>query len=393
MPTKHIPAYPDTLRWAREDMGLTHTQVEGETNFSASQLRRWEAGADSINLTQARKLANLYKVSVSVFYLKDIPKEWTRMKPVDFRRPEDKKPYSRRLCLAIRDAEARQQWMCERALAEEMPPLEWLYCHKGQKNATVVSDWVVDWLDIDRQDIRDLGDDKEALSYWIEKIEAKRVIVSTNHTHSAYKVDHSEYSGLVLYDSNAPLILLNPQDSPARRIFTLLHELGHLLLDDRNGLSKTDFRHQAAKHDPLEVLCNQVASAVLIPEGYIAKMWNRESEVKGQISALAKKLKVSHSAIAVRLRELGWIRQNTLNELLAYYKDLYRQHQGKPGGRTLPDKQALDRCGKLFARSVLDAYEQGNIDAVEIHDLLGVKLKHLAKLSERLQFPLHRWVA
>lgn len=392
MATKYVPAYPDTLRWVREDIGLTHVQVEEKTGFPVDQLRRWETGTDSINLTQAKKLADLYKISVPVFYLKKIPEEWTRAKPVDFRRPENRKPYSRRLCLAIRDAEARQQWMRERALSEKMQPLEWLYFYKGQEKTTVIANWILDWLNVDRIFIQNLQSDKEALIYWIEKLEAKGVVVATNSTHAAHKIDHSEYSGLVLYDDYAPFILLNPQDSPARRIFTLIHELAHLLLDNRDGLSKIDFRHEVANYDPLETLCNRVASRVLISDDFITGQWREEDDIEEQISALAKKLKVSHSAIAVRLREQNQISQSTLDELLAYYRKLYNRSQKSSGGRSLPDKQALDRCGKLFTRSVLDAYEQGNINAIEIYDLLGVKLKHLAKLSERLQFPLHRWV-
>lgn len=390
--TTYVPVCPETLRWAREDLGLTHDRIEEKTGFPVEQLHRWETGADSMNLTQARKLAELCKISLPVLYLQKIPEEWARAKPVDFRRHENRKPYSRQLCLAIRDAEARQQWMRERARDEGMQPLAWLHAFEGQENDPVIARWILDWLDVDRKLIQNLQNDKEALAYWIEKLEAKRVVVAANSTHAAHKINHSEYSGLVLYDDYAPFILLNPQDSPARRIFTLMHELAHLLLDRRNGLSKIDFRHEAGNLDPLETLCNRVASGVLISDDLVMEQWRGEGNIEEQISALAKKLKVSHSAIAVRMRIQNRISQSTLDGLLAYYRGLYSGSGKRPGGRSLPDKQALDRCGKLFTRCVLDAYEQGNINAIEIYDLLGVKLKHLAKLSERLQFPLHRWV-
>ena len=389
-----VPVHPATLKWAREAIGLSTQQVAIKLSKPVETIEAWETGEEGVGLSNARKLADKYKVSLPVLYLQNIPEEWQQELPKDFRRPDARQPYSYQLCYAIRDARERQSWMRKYLQNENEKPLDWLGSFSGKNDITRIADWVVQWLGIDRQEIVDLTDDKKALSYWIEKIEAKCVVVSTNGTHAAHKITHAEYSGLVLYDNYAPLILLNPEDSPARRIFTLIHELAHLLLDDNSGVSQIDFRQQDADYDPVETMCNRIASQVLIDDDYLQFQRNDRGNPEEAIQAMASNLKISHSAIAVKLKEQGFIDQTTLDALLDKYRRLYlAQLENRSGGRTVPDKQVLERCGKFLTQSVLTAYEQGNVNATEIYDILGLKLKYLGKLSDRLQFPLHRWVS
>ncbi len=388
-----VPIEPATLRWAREEMGLDLQQAADKMKKPVEQLRAWESGTQGIRLSDARTLAEKYKVSIQLLYLKKIPDEWRMEKPKDFRRENRQEAYSYQLCMAIRDARIRQSWMREYLKDENEKPLDWVGSFSGQSNITRIANWVLQWLNIDRQKIADFTDDKGALSYWIEKFEDKGIIVSTNGTHAAHKIAHAEYSGLVLYDNYAPLILLNPIDSPARRIFTLIHELAHLLLDNTSGVSQIDFRQQDTSL--IETKCNRIASMVLINNAEIRSQWDEKENIEVNIRALVSNLKISHSAIVVKLKELGFIDQTRLDALLDEYHRLYFETQANRSnsGRSVPDKNVLDRCGTLLTKRVLAAYEQGSINATEIYDVLGIKLQHLGKLSKRIEFPLHRWIA
>lgn len=393
MVAKTVPVHPDTLRWAREEAGFNLTQAAEELKQPVERLHTWESGTQGVKLSDARKLADKYKVSLQLLYLREIPNEWRVEAPKDFRREESRRPYGYRLRMALRDAHTRQSWMRQYLIEEGEKQLAWLSSRDEKEGSTMIANWIIDWLKVDRDAVERLPDDKEALTYWIEKLESKGVVVTSNNTHNAYKVDREEYSGLVLYDDYAPLILLNPADSAARRIFTLIHELAHLLLDKSSGISRIDFRVDDAGYDPLEVLCNQIAANVLIDESVFESVWKTEDNVRQVISELSKRMKVSHSAIAVKLRANKLINQDELNHLLGDYKKRYVEAEKNRTrfGRTVPDKQAIDRCGKLLVQSVLMAYDQGSINAIEIHDILRVKLKYLHQLSARVGFPLHRW--
>lgn len=389
------PVHPQTLHWIRIELGLSLETIAKKTNFSVENLQKWEEGTEKLTLSQTKKIAKIYKVSVAFLYQKQTPDEHHFKSIVDFRRASSRyEPFSDRLHLAIRKAHFRQTWMSEFLQSENKQPLDWLGCFSNNDNFFEIAEKCKNWLNIEQEKIKILQDDKEAFDYWVEKIEGKGVIVASNHTHSAYKIDREEYSGIVLYDEYAPLILLNPKDKPSRKIFTLLHELAHLLIKPESCLSAINFRTNEDEYDELEVFCNNIASAVLIDKNIVNKSWQQQTSESDNIEILTKKFKVSYSAVAVALKKYDIINQETLNQLLDFYKTKFQENESKSkGGKTIPDKQVLDRCGKLLTTQVLSAYEQGTIDSLEVYDVLGMKLKYLNKLSDRLQFPLSRWVS
>ena len=76
-----------------------------------------------------------------------------------------------------------------------------------------------------------------------------------------------DYSGFCLYDNEFPIIYVNTSTAKSRQIFTLFHELAHLLYHT-SGVDK--FRDDYIKHlrgdaRKIEVLCNRFAARFLVP--------------------------------------------------------------------------------------------------------------------------------
>lgn len=388
------PVHPQTLRWIRIELGLSLEQVAQKTKFSIEELQSWESGTEQLTLSQTKKIAKKYKVSVPFLYQKQTPKKHRFKSIVDFRSEKQQEYFSDRLHLAIKKAHFHQTWMSDFLQSGGQVPLEWIGRFSNSSSVDEIAEECRNWLNIKQEEITVSKDDKAAFDYWVGKIEEKGVIVASNHTHNAYKIDRKEYSGLVLYDRYAPLILLNPKDKPSRKIFTLLHELAHLLVKPESCLSLVDFRINENEYDALEVFCNNISSAILIDKNGINQFWEEQASVEDNIEILTKKFKISYSAVAVALKKYNIINQEKLDQLLGFYKGQFQQNESiTTGGRTFPDKQVLDRCGKLLVTQVLNAYEQGSINSLEVYDVLGMKLKYLNKLSDRLKFPLSRRVS
>ena len=72
------------------------------------------------------------------------------------------------------------------------------------------------------------------------------MLVMQTNTHRYLKVPGEEFSGLYLADDFAPTVLLNGSDASSRRLFTLMHELTHLWLDEP-GISRVE---ETAKNAP-----------------------------------------------------------------------------------------------------------------------------------------------
>ena len=113
-------------------------------------------------------------------------------------------------------------------------------------------------------------------------------------------------SGLTTFTHGRYLILVNKNDSHARRRFTLAHEAKHLLdytsapVIHRN-LGYGDRTKQAHQ---VEAICNYFAACLLMPRTWIKREWAAGVQ---DVTALAGCFTVSEEAMDKRLRFLGYL--------------------------------------------------------------------------------------
>jgi Zn-dependent peptidase ImmA (M78 family) len=103
--------------------------------------------------------------------------------------------------------------------------------------------------------------DERALKAWRKTIEGCGVFIFK----AAFK--QKDISGFCLMDEHLPVNYLNNSTTKTRQIFSLLHELAHLLLS-MNGLSKFDtsyIERLPKREKEIERFCNAIAAEVLIP--------------------------------------------------------------------------------------------------------------------------------
>lgn len=127
-----------------------------------------------------------------------------------------------------------------------------------------------------------------------------------------------ELSGLVHRVAGETAIIgVNSMHSPARRRFTIAHELGHLVLhgdeelhiDDRSVIAFRDPNSSLAIDDR-EIEANQFAAALLMPEKFLRSdisSFSDEEPAEDVIKTLAIKYEVSVQAMTIRLSNLGMI--------------------------------------------------------------------------------------
>ncbi len=84
MAIKAVPVHSATLKWAREEIGLSTQEVADKLQQPLETVEAWETGEAGMGLSIARKLANTYKISLPVLYLQNIPEEWRQEKPRAF---------------------------------------------------------------------------------------------------------------------------------------------------------------------------------------------------------------------------------------------------------------------------------------------------------------------
>ena len=227
---------PEVLRWARETVGLSIDEVATMLRISPGDIADWEAGAGAPTYVQLEKLAyQVFKRPLAVFFLPAPPEE--KVPQREFRTlPEtDMRSLARDTYLQIRHAHAFQLSLKEvfngRNPADE---LIWRSLTLSlSESVSVQAEKIRLLLGITLDEQTSWRNDDLALKQWRKAIEDAGIFVFK----SSFK--QREISGFCLMDDAFPIIYLNNSTTKTRQIFSLLHELAHLLLS-MNGLSKLD---------------------------------------------------------------------------------------------------------------------------------------------------------
>lgn len=124
-----------------------------------------------------------------------------------------------------------------------------------------------------------------------------------------------DISGVFIKKENVPYIRYNSQDKLPRQRFTVAHEIGHYLLhSESNSLfidktAKVMYRNTQSSTGELlkEREANSFAAALLMPRNLILMAIDNltDDEQDDFVQSLARKFKVSESAMGVRLSNMG----------------------------------------------------------------------------------------
>lgn len=154
-----------------------------------------------------------------------------------------------------------------------------------------------------------------------------------------------------------PVIVTNNQITGERQRFTMAHELGHLLLEDKN------------KDINLEKACDKFAGALLMPDRFLwaALGKSRNTISIGELVSLKKFLGVSVQAIVYRCKDLGIINDYTYRLL---YREFSKRGWLKPPYEE-PNKLDLEKPQR-FKRLCLRALAEGLMNDAMAAELLEI---------------------
>jgi Zn-dependent peptidase ImmA (M78 family) len=124
-------------------------------------------------------------------------------------------------------------------------------------------------------------------------------------------------SGFVYKDKTQSIIGVNTYHSRTRQRFTIAHELGHLLLENRQGIHVDQgdfllkFRNEDSSKGTIdqERDANLFAAELLLPRGLLEKDVESLNAISvtddSQLRELAKRYEVSLQALLIRLSSMG----------------------------------------------------------------------------------------
>lgn len=365
-------------------MHLDQATAAVKAGVKPERLQEWEAGQGHPSLAQARRLAAAYKRPLAALFLPEPPRDFTV--PHDFRRvPDLPTPrLSPRLIEEVRLAEYRRSLALD--LSDEADGVSDLVgIGSTQEDAEALAHRIRDKLGLTVAAQLRWRDDYEALNAWKSAIEGHGILVF----HFS-RIAVQEARGFSLADDRFPVIAVNGSDRPRPRIFSLIHELGHIALR-RGGISDLHEQDEGSPDTRIEVFCNRFAGALLVPatsllgQGVVHGTGRHTDWSDRDLADLADLYKVSREVILRRLLSLGRTTES-----------FYRRWQGEqararpeadPSGFLPVPRRAIRTVGQPFARIVLGAFHEDAITLGDVSEYLGVRVKHLPAIESLLAGP------
>ncbi len=372
----------EMLRWARERAAMSLDDVAKFFQKAPAEIESWESSDRYPTFHQLERLAeHLYHCPIAVFFFDeppDIENPKAQFRTVTGAFLESLDPEAN---LALREASRYRESIRElgggageRRLitrdirAQDLPP-----------------------SDLPAEVRRYLGISVEAQTRWANKERALREWRNAVEEAGVFVFKRafrgSALLGFSIHDPNAPLIVLNNSTAPGRQIFTLFHELGHLLYGI-SSVTLQDSAQLAVYLDArLEIACNQFASEFLLPRDEYRGDRQPGTELNEDVERVSRVFKVSREMVIIRMRERGAITQRELEEKLQQYSDEYlawkEQRKTVKSGGSYYANLASYR-GPAFLRLAFGAHDRGEIALHELANHLAISARQVLRLQEYL---------
>ena len=354
---------PDVLFWARTEAGYTVDEVAAKISVDLERYNNWEKEGKNIPLGKLRILASHYKRQIAVFFLSEVPGKI--QKPKDFRNltPADR-TLSKKALLVLRRS-ARLQRIAKELKGEDYwkRKLIWLNEIENLDNEDAVISKLreLTGIDIDRQ--LQWKTSSEAYKNWRITIEEKLGILVFQ-----FPMPMTEIQGFCMTDSLPYIIVTNSKHSDTGRIFTIFHELAHIIRH-QSGMCLVD---NVEQHQKEEWECNRFAGKFLAPAKSIIA-----TDDLNEIEAYAKKLKISREAYLRRLKEENLLSDIIFYELLNKIKATYKKKETKHSGFPLPEMKSRASRGETFYNIVFEALDANRINYTDAAHALGLRVNRL----------------
>lgn len=368
-----LPINNEILIWARTSIGLSVEEVARKFKKKAAEIEDWENGFSSPTFSQLERLAHeIYKRPLAVFFFPDVPAEETPK--TEFRTlPEtiiEELPTG--IIKLYRKAKLFQLYLEE--LYEENKPVQRSLLDKfsltGKSDFSETIKEIRKELGIAIEEQSRWRSPETAFKKWREALEINGIFVFKD----AFKND--DYSGFCLYEDKYPVIFVNNSMPDSRQVFTLFHELAHLLL--RSG--GIDFRSRnitksfSGQFHNIEIICNRFANEFLVPQEVFDTFEPKITE--SNIGNLADYFSVSREVILRNYFERGLVDQLQYETLADKWKKEGGGSKEEPstGNYYYNQKSYL---GEHYINLVYGKYYQNKITVDHVAEYLNVKAKNL----------------
>lgn len=374
----------DILDWV-----MSRIHLEDISSTVAQRLLQWYNGEKTPTFNQIEEASRATGIPLGYFFLTTPPKEALPL--LDYRTVDSlelQKP-SRNLIDTIHNMEQIQEWAKEELVRSGTSVLPFV---GSLANSSQHVEFVAEIREILNLPIDWFSHSKnpdDSFKYIRSKISDAGVIVMMNgivgnNTHRPLAID--EFRAFALVDPYAPLVFINSNDSTSGRLFSLLHELVHILMGMNNFYNDRYSAH--GQINPAETICNAVAAEIIVPDVLFVSKWNEtiaQSNAEATIASLARSFKCGMIVIARKALDHRFITKQLYAKVSQLAVQLYNEHKKKsqesPGGDFY--KTAVSRIDQRFFRMLVGSVAEGRTLHSEAFRLTNTNRSTFHELREQ----------
>ena len=369
---------PAMMIWARRYAGFIGEYEELLPEYIKKHYKLWESGEKYPTWNQLRQVSNKYNVPTAFFFMETEPDFDDLPTLINFRKlnPNKYKNESPELLKEIRKSEHRREIYLDLLfeLNEFHPKFEVIGETKSRnKVVNYIREKLGISLDEQKSWIRKNSSlDKDHYNFLnkLKELITEKMGILIFETEG---VILEEMRGLCIFHEEIPVILLNGKDTTNGRIFSLFHELTHLLLGESAICENNELSDE-------EIFCNAVAGEFLVPANDLNN--NAQKISTTSINELSHLYGVSTHVILRRLYDTHNISHNEYNSRIETLKEFSTSKSKGSGGNYF--NNVIKYNSEPYCAVVLEAYENGIINSGEFSRFTNLKKKYIFELQKRV---------
>ena len=375
MKSMTVEVNPEVIKWLRESSGWRIEEVSKRLGTNSETVLDFEEGKRSPTLTQLSEMSKSFKRPIASFFLSK-PKQ-DKPLPKDYRFiPNKTGIFDKKTILAIRRSRSLQSISKELSVNIRYETETKAEKVKLSEDPDAIARKYRGLFDLSFEKQRKFKDAYKLFGYLRDVLEDSNVLVFQ------FSMPIEDARGFALADELPSIVVINSKDSIEARLFTLMHEFGHILL----GETVIDIPDESlANRDNIERWCNGFSASFLLPKESISELFK---EYRGRLTetetlnSLSRKYKVSKAVLLVKMLELDYISRQEFENVLARYvpKETKKIGVKKKGISLTSDQRCLSEMGNKFVSLVANNFDKDFITYSDALSYLSIKSKNFDKV-------------
>jgi Zn-dependent peptidase ImmA (M78 family)/transcriptional regulator with XRE-family HTH domain len=360
----------------RSNRNITTEDLASRTGIAFDDMRELERAGGELSTKELEKIASVLKLSWYAFL--DDELEAARSFGNDNRSTRNKQHEH----LDVETQKVMEDVVYLLELVHEVNPdatFDIPVYGKGQLSPEGHAKHLRKELGIDTDHIANLGDDYAVWRYWKDTLGSTGLYIFERSWNT------KSVRAFSISRNNKAAAVVSTKDIPTARLFSLLHEIYHLI-NKQSSICDIGFTGS----NNVEAGCNRFAASFLMPEeefnttvealGYVKNSTNDIDEE--DVKKFQKRFKVSRLSVYRRLLTLSYISNTQYTKIQNGYGEYELMKKSSGGNADVYYRSRLNGVGLRYAAEMFNAYSSGVLTAVSVARVFNVRVSQLNTISK-----------